>query len=53
LFAVGPDVAKLLAVETLGQDVIGFVSLYLDGNVAEAGNLEELRRFGGPWKGHK
>jgi hypothetical protein len=46
-------VAKLLTVETLRQDVVGFVSLYLDRNVAEAGKLEELRGFGGPWKGHK
>jgi quercetin dioxygenase-like cupin family protein len=36
LIAVGPNVAKLLAAETLRQDVIGLVSLYLDRNVAEA-----------------
>jgi hypothetical protein len=33
-------VAKCLAVETLGKVIPGFVSLYLDGNVAEAGKLE-------------
>jgi hypothetical protein len=53
LFTVGPDVAKLLTVKTLCQDVVGFVSLYLDGNVAEAGKFKEFRGFGGPWKGHK
>jgi hypothetical protein len=40
-------------VETLCKDVVRFVSLYLDGNVAEAGKFEEFRGFGGPWKGHK
>jgi NhaP-type Na+/H+ or K+/H+ antiporter len=39
LFTVDPDVAKLLEVETLCEDVVGFVSLYLDGNVAEAGKF--------------
>jgi hypothetical protein len=27
LFTVGPDVAKLLAVKTLGESVLGFISL--------------------------
>jgi hypothetical protein len=53
LFTVGPDVAKRLAVKTLCEDVVGFVSLYLDGNVAEAGKFKEFRGFGDPWKGHK
>jgi hypothetical protein len=53
LFTVGLDVAELLTVETLRQDVVGFVSLYLVRNVAEAGKVEEVRGFGCPWKGHK
>jgi hypothetical protein len=47
------DVAKILTVKALCEDVVGFVSLYLDGNVAEAGKFEEFRGFGGSWKGHK
>jgi hypothetical protein len=42
LFTVGPYVAKLLAVKTLGEDVVGFISLYLDGNVAEAGKFKDF-----------
>jgi hypothetical protein len=41
LLTVGPDVAKLLTVETLCEDVVGFVSLYLDGNGAEAGKFKD------------
>jgi hypothetical protein len=33
-------VAKLLAVETLREGVLGFVSLHLDGNVAEVGEFK-------------
>jgi hypothetical protein len=40
--AVSPDVAKLLAVETLRKGVLGFIRLYLDGNVAEAGEFEDF-----------
>jgi hypothetical protein len=53
LLTVGPDVAKLLTVETFREDVVGFVSLYLDGKVAEAAKFKEFRGFVGPWKGHK
>jgi hypothetical protein len=53
LLTVGPDVAKLLTVEALCKDVMGFLSLYFDRNVAEAGKFEEFRGFDGPWKGHK
>jgi hypothetical protein len=42
LFAVGPDVAKLLTVKTLGEGGLGFIRLYLHGDVAEAGELEDL-----------
>jgi hypothetical protein len=41
LFAVCPDVAKPLAVETL-RFLLGFIRLYLDGNVAKAGEFEEF-----------
>jgi hypothetical protein len=53
LLTVDPDVAKFLTVETLCKDVVGFVSPYLDGNVAEAGKFKDFRIFCGPWKGHK
>jgi hypothetical protein len=53
LLTVGPDVAKLLTVETLCEDVVGFVIIYVDRNVAEARKFKEFRRFGGPWKVHK
>jgi hypothetical protein len=39
LFAVGPDVAKFLAVVALRKGVLGFIGLYLDGNVAEVGQF--------------
>jgi hypothetical protein len=39
LFAIGPDVAKLLAVGALRKGILGLISLYLDGNVAEAGEF--------------
>jgi hypothetical protein len=37
LFAVGPYVAKFLAVVALCKGVFGFIGLHLDGNVAEVG----------------
>jgi hypothetical protein len=42
LFAVGPDVAKLLAVVTLLKGVLRFIQIYLDGNMAEAGQFEKI-----------
>jgi hypothetical protein len=42
LFAVGADMAKLLAVVTLRKVVFGFILLYLDGNMAEAGQFENI-----------
>jgi hypothetical protein len=42
LFAVGPDVAKLLAFVTLCKGVLGFIILYLDGYMAEVGTLQSL-----------
>jgi hypothetical protein len=42
LFAVGPDVAKFLAVVTLRKGVLGFIILYPDGNMAEAGQFENI-----------
>jgi hypothetical protein len=45
LLAIGPDVAKLLAVVTLRKGVLGFVRLYLDGDVAEAGQFEYFLGF--------
>jgi hypothetical protein len=42
LLAVCPDVAELLAVVALSKPVLSFVRLYLDCNVAEAGQSEEL-----------
>jgi hypothetical protein len=53
LFTVGPDVAKLLAVKTLGEGVLGFVWLYLHGNVAEAGEFEYILGFFHPWQCNK
>jgi hypothetical protein len=40
LLAVGPDVAKLLAVVALRKGVLGSVRLRLDGCVAEDGQFE-------------
>jgi hypothetical protein len=45
LFAVGPNVAKLLAVKTLGERGLGFIRLYLHGDMAEAGQLEDCGDF--------
>jgi hypothetical protein len=42
LFAVGPDVAKFLAFVALRKGVVGFVGLYLDGNVAEVGQFKQV-----------
>jgi hypothetical protein len=53
LFRVGPDVAKRLAVTTLGQGVLGFVCLYLHGNVVEAAEFEYIPGFFSPWQGNK
>jgi hypothetical protein len=53
LFTVGPDVAKLLAIKTLGEGVLGFVCLYLHGNVAEAGEFQYILEFFHPWQGNK
>jgi hypothetical protein len=53
LFAVGPDVAKRLAVVTLRKGVLGFKRLYLDGNVTEAGQFEKILGLCRPWQGYK
>jgi hypothetical protein len=53
LFTVGPEVAKLLAVKALGEGGLGFVCLYLDANVAGAGEFEYFLAFFGPWEGNK
>jgi hypothetical protein len=53
LLTVGPDVVKRVAVGTLCEDIVGFISLYLDGNVTEAGKFKQFRGCCGPWKGHK
>jgi hypothetical protein len=45
LFAVGPDVAKLLAVVTLRKGLLGFIRFYLDGNMAKAGHLKRSWDF--------
>jgi hypothetical protein len=45
LFAIGPDVAKLLTVVALHKGVVGFVRLYTDGNVAAAGQFEDVLGF--------
>jgi hypothetical protein len=45
LLAVGPDVAKFLAVVALRKGVLRFVGLYLDGNVAESGHLNRSWDF--------
>jgi hypothetical protein len=53
LLAVGPVVAKLLAVKTLGEGGLVFVRLYLDANVAEVGEYKYFRGFCRPWQGDK
>jgi hypothetical protein len=45
LFAVGPNVAELLAVVTLCESAVCFISFHLDCNVAEASQLEDLVGF--------
>jgi hypothetical protein len=42
-----------LAVKALSEVRLGFVCLYLHGDVAEAGELEDFRGFCCPWKGDK
>jgi hypothetical protein len=42
LFAISPDMAKLLAVVALHECVLWFALLYLDGTVAEAGEYEDI-----------
>jgi hypothetical protein len=39
------DVAKFLAVVALRKGVFGFIGLYLDGNVAEAGQFKQVLGF--------
>jgi hypothetical protein len=56
LFANSPDVSKFLAVIVIGsyiKGVLGFVPLYLDGNVAEAGGFEDVLGLCRPLEGHK
>jgi hypothetical protein len=48
LFTVGPDVAKLLAVKTLGEGILGS-----DANVAEAGEFECFLGLFRPRQGNK
>jgi hypothetical protein len=45
LFAIGPDVVKLFVFVALGKDVLVFISLYLDGNVTDAGEFERVFGF--------
>jgi hypothetical protein len=45
LFAVGPDVAKFLAVVALCKGVLGFVGLHLNGNVQRLDNLNRSWDF--------
>jgi hypothetical protein len=46
-------VAKLLAVKALDEGGLGFVCLYLDANVTEAGEFEYFLGFLVPWEGNK
>jgi hypothetical protein len=48
LLPIGPDMAKLLAVVALCKEVFGFVRIYLDGDVAEAGQFEYFLGFACP-----
>jgi hypothetical protein len=52
LLTVCPDVAKLLAVKALSYGGLGFVCLYLNANVAEAGQFENFLGFLSPWDGN-
>jgi hypothetical protein len=49
LFSGDPDVAKLLALVALHKGVLRFIRLYLDGNVAEAGEFKRVLGFYRPW----
>jgi hypothetical protein len=53
LFAISPDVAKLLTVVAPRKGVRGFVRLYPDENVAEPGESEDVLGFCYPREGHK
>jgi hypothetical protein len=45
LVAVSPDVAKLLTVVTLSEAILGFVPLYLNGDMTEACQFENYLGF--------
>jgi hypothetical protein len=45
LFAVGPDLAKILAVVALRKVVLGLIRLYLDANVTEIGEFKQVLRL--------
>jgi hypothetical protein len=45
--------AKLLAVVTLRKDVLGFIILYLDGYMEEAGQFENPLGLCSPWQCNK
>jgi hypothetical protein len=51
LFAICPDVAELLAVKALGQGGLGFVCLYFNANMAEAGQFKNFVGFLCPREG--
>jgi hypothetical protein len=53
LLAIRPDVASLLAVEALCKGILWFVRLYLDGNVAEVIELEDVLRLCSPRQGYQ
>jgi hypothetical protein len=42
LFAISPDMAELLAVLALGENILGSISLHSDSNVAEAWQKENF-----------
>jgi hypothetical protein len=48
LFAIRPDVAKLLAVVALREGILSFTRLHLDGNVAEVRESEDVLRHRRP-----
>jgi hypothetical protein len=50
LFAICPDVAKLLTVVALGQGILGFVGLNFYGDMAEGRQLEYFLRLCLPGK---
>jgi hypothetical protein len=45
LFAISPDVPKFLAVVTLFKGILVFELFYVDGNVSEAGESEDVLGF--------